>query len=385
MGNNRVKGFGKGDKGMGFIPRSPEKAALAYRGLGLILLYFIWIREGAGLYSFFLPPVLLALMLVRWRMPALKATLVLDQALIGALSLIYGNNSFGLGLPLFEAFYLGYPLYGIPGILFALIRGEDPGLWLLMGQSAFAGMGLWGWRQQKKEAFRQLVEGRKQYYELENFNRELLALGVKTAKMAELAERNRIARDLHDRGGHEIIAAYMSLQAAHSLMSDNRQQAMELMEEGLRRLEGGVGLMRDTVHNLESTQPPGIITLQKLCDGFTLCPITFSVFGDTSRVPVYHWSILEPCLKEALTNILRHAMPTKVHVALDITPHIVRLMAENDGVKEDKNQSRKNSRESPSGGMGLRSLRLRTEAVGGNLSTDRANGFRLVCVLPLNG
>ena len=41
-------------------------------------------------------------------------------------------------------------------------------------------------------------------------------------------------------------------------------------------------------------------------------------------------------------------------------------------------------RPTESQGLGLRSLRQRARAVGGSLTTDTTNGFRLICVLPLS-
>ena len=95
------------------------------------------------------------------------------------------------------------------------------------------------------------------------------------------------------------------------------------------------------------------------------------------------WSVLEPCLKEGLTNAARHGAPGKVLVTLDVGPRIVRLCVHNPAGGGAGSGRGVVAAEAP--GLGLRSLRQRARAVGGSLTTDATNGFRLICVLPLSG
>jgi two-component system, NarL family, sensor histidine kinase DesK len=117
----------------------------------------------------------------------------------------------------------------------------------------------------------------------------------------------------------------------------------------------------------------GVGSLEQICRRFSACPVSFTAHGDTAAVPVHAWGVLEPCLKEALTNASRHDAPGTIDVALDVGPHIVRLSVHNAvrGVV------------TPGRGLGLRSLTQRAEAVGGSIAADSRDGFRLVCVLPL--
>jgi len=139
------------------------------------------------------------------------------------------------------------------------------------------------------------------------------------------------------------------------------------------RLSNSAFQLRETVHNMKPIRTMGIDSLNEICNQFTHCPINFQIYGDTSIVPVYLWSILEPCLKEALTNLTRHAKATKVEVSLVVSRHIVRLSVYNDGV----------SSRNYNAGIGLRNLRQRAKSVGGNVSIDTTDGFRLICVLPI--
>jgi signal transduction histidine kinase len=104
--------------------------------------------------------------------------------------------------------------------------------------------------------------------------------------------------------------------------------------------------------------------------------VGFEAHGNTNRIPVHAWSVLEPCLKEALTNGARHLGSDGIDVSLDVGPSIVRLSVHNGG--------RAVPRVGGGGGIGLRNLRQRAQAVGGSVNVDTAAGFRLVCVLPLD-
>ncbi|KAF0194144.1 MAG: integral membrane sensor signal transduction histidine kinase [Bacillota bacterium] len=351
-----------------------EKIAIVYRALGILLLYILWVQTDSGMAGLFLLLVLLTLMLLRWRFPPLGWTIVIDQLAVVGVTFLWDSSRYVLALGMFDAVYLGCPFLAIPTVLYSVIYKPESILYLLLAQSAFVGMALWGWRNHQEEALRRMDEERSRYYETESFKQELLAANVQVAKMAELSERSRIASEIHDHAGHEIVAAYMSLQTAQALFETDPSQAKELFSEALGRLESGMGDIREAVHNLSPFAEFGVVTLRRLCEKFLHCPVEFIVYGDPSLVSVYQWVILEACLKEALTNVLRHADPNKVRATLDITPHIIRLCVENDGV----------NKRIGSAGLGLRNLQQRAKAVGGNVSTDQTDCFRLVCVLPIN-
>lgn len=350
-----------------------EKAAIAYRAMGILLLYILWVKTDMGVAGFILLLALLTLMLLRWRFPKLKWTLVIDQLAVIGISFLWGNSGYALTLGVFEAAYLGCPLFAIPAVFFAAIYKPDGLLGLLLVQSAFAGFALWGWRRQQESALRRMDEERRRHYETESLKQELLAANVQVARMAELSERSRIAREIHDNAGHEIVAAYMSLQTAQTLFKADAAEAQELFHEGVGRLEAGIAKIREAVHNLTPLTEIGVVALRNLCEKFSHCPVEYIAYGDPSKVSVYLWVILEACLREALTNILRHADAKRITATLDITPHIVRLCVENDGIKKGTGHA----------GLGLCNLQQRASAVGGNISTDLSDYFRLVCVLPL--
>src|SRR5690606_39078507 len=78
-------------------------------------------------------------------------------------------------------------------------------------------------------------EQRKTVLELERLKLELLEASQSAAREAELLERNRIARQLHDHLGHDLTGASLALQA-YDYVRDP-EKAREVLEEVKARLQ----------------------------------------------------------------------------------------------------------------------------------------------------
>ena len=208
-------------------------------------------------------------------------------------------------------------------------------------------------------------------YELENLNEELASGIIKDINDATVAERSRISRDIHDNAGHDIIAAYMAFQTMGSLIDDD--DILDIHNSALERLENGVGKIRNILHNLTPNAISHAENLAQICADYPL-DIRYNIYGNTEIVPVYIWNVLEICLKEGLTNAIKHGSQGRAVVQIDVAPTLVRLSVEN-------------AAKHASGvvhGRGVSNLRYRVTAIGGNLSTNHDKGtFKLIAVLPL--
>ncbi len=353
-----------------------ESATFLWRLLGLLLLCLLWLQgdgdEGGVILLLFLSIMTLA----RWRFHLPGWSVLIDQVACLIAMIYWPLAAFALVIPLFESMYQRKPLFSLSIIMFVIVYPETS--FLLVGvfiQVALTGAVVGGWTQETKRYQREADRQRRDRYVLEKLKEELLLANAQGALLAELSERNRIAQQLHDEVGHELTASVLALQAYEQLLKEDDSAAEEMFSEAQQRLNNSAAYLRETVHNLKPVKNFGIEGLQEISDRFTLCPVNFRVFGDTSKIPAHLWSILYPCLKEALTNTIRHAKPTRVEISLDVSPHILRLSVYNDGVvKNSKAQE---------AGVGLRNLRHRTKAVGGSISIDTTYGFLLICVLPL--
>lgn len=324
------------------------------------------------LSGFLLLLFLAAMSLLRWRVQNLKYTVLADIVVCLALSIILEFASIVLALPLFSAMYLG--IYPAALIIAFLFYSFDPFLAAVLSFAVLIGLflGLWEKERHQKLVMRDMTAGR--YYELEGLQSDLTSALSQVERMTSIAERTRIAHEIHDNAGHEIVAAYISLQTARDMFKDANKDALELYDAALERLNSGTNKIRNAVHNLSAVSDFGAGRLKEICRRFPACGVDFNIYGDTSKVAVYIWAILESCLNESLTNVARHSSARYVSVDLDVTPYIIRLSIENDGVRGNDKQA----------GSGLRNLRRRAEAVGGSISIDAGQVFKVVCVIPIS-
>ena len=333
--------------------------------IGLCLLSVHWFT-GDAMVGFFLIQFMLCTTLLRWRFPKLGATVLLDIVV----SLMFLPVT--LALALFSAMYYRWYIAGIVPVIFLAIYMDmyTAAVVILAG---LAGLFLGQWEKGREQWLKTRDTTAERFYELEELQGDFLAATARIERMTAVSERARIAREIHDNAGHEIVAAYMSLQTAREVMADANPDALALYDAALERLEVGANKIREAVHNLAPVTALGVEALQSTCDRFTAANVNLHVFGDTNHVPVHVWGVLEPFLNEVLTNAARHARPKTIKVNLDATPHIVRLYVENKVRTPSKYVM----------GNGLRNLRHRVASVGGSMVVDAGDVFRVVCVVPL--
>jgi len=351
---------------------TPKLCYIACMTLGFGLLSVRWIFFSVETAGFFLVLFMVCMTLLRWRLPWLRWSVVVD----GLLCVVF--SPWALILAMFAGMY--YRLYFMVVLALVFFDVYMTALVLLTGLCG-AFLGQWDLEWERRFTWRD--DEAERYYELESLQSDLLAATVKIEQMTVVSERARIAREIHDNAGHEIVAAYISFQTVREVMDepDDFQRALPLYDAALERLDNGVNKIREAVHNLAPVAMLGVDALREKCESFPVGQakngVVFKVFGDTSNVPVHVWSLLEACLNEALTNVARHAYPTSVNVNLDAAPRIVRLYIENDGVS-----ARGDSRRA---GSGLRNIRHRVSAVGGSLTVGFVSDekFRMVCVVPV--
>ena len=355
----------------------PESVFAALQIIGISLMFSFWIFEG-GISGFFLIAALAMMAVLRRRVPKLKYSIFADVVLCVFVAGHWGDAVYFLALPIFTAMYFGLYLILLTGIYLLLESNALLTVMLLFSAALGLFLRLWAYEYNQKQLLRDNAARR--HYEMEEVHDKLTTALADVERMAGISERTRIARDIHDNAGHEIVAAYISFQAIKKLLSseeirfNQKGKILEMYDNALKRLNNGTGKIRETAHNLQSTTSVGVDCLSEICHGFPMCLIDFRIHGDTSRIPMYVWSVLSSCLKECLTNIARHSQAKSVAVTLDATQHIVRLCIENDGVPELKQGTE---------GIGLRNLRQRTRAIGGSLSVDASDVFRVICVLPI--
>lgn len=343
-----------------------------WRFLQIGAIVHLWVVGGAEPGSFVLILLLLVMACLRWRFQLPVWTVVPD--IIAATSFIPFTPlaGYAMALPMFELILAGRWLFGLLLLLGLPLAQADPalGLWLIAATvfvAWFARIIMRDERLYQQEA----DEQRQARQSLERFKSELLTVSRSAAQQAELMERYRIARQLHDHLGHDLTGASLALQA-YEYVEDPEAAAL-LLHEVKRRLDQSTASLRETVHNATPVARIGIERLEHVAQDFGQLEISFARTGDMQRILAYQWNLLESCLKEALTNVARHSDATQVRIEMQAGEAIARLLVQDNGTLTGSGQP----------GSGLKNLQLRIRALGGSLSVSQDRGFLLVCVVPL--
>jgi len=230
-----------------------------------------------------------------------------------------------------------------------------------------------GTMQRRENEFRSAFDReRRLRYELEQAKAKLLGASKEAARLAEVQERNRLAREIHDSVGHRTSAVLIQLQAAYRLFDRDVEKAKETVGVCVAALTETAELLRETVHNIRPEQLLGVEYIKRIIDNSRFCPVNFKFDGDFSTLPPNVLEILGANIMEALTNAQRHSNATAVEIFIDINEKFTRLYIKDNGsgclaVKE---------------GMGLGGMRERIDNIGGTMSVDGEDGFMVVCVIP---
>ncbi|MFI5962392.1 sensor histidine kinase [Streptomyces asoensis] len=245
------------------------------------------------------------------------------------------------------------------------VANDDPGTTtaIVVGGMALAGYALRLDAEARGNAQRLLAQER--------------AARVAEAESAALAERARIAREIHDVLAHSLSAQLVHLEAARLLIergADRRQildrvvAARGMARDGLEETRQSLSALRGELTPLEDF----LADLVRTSDGAEV-----TVGGERRPLPVEASQAVRRVAQEALTNARKHAPGAKVSVRLEYGPREVTLdVRDSGGPPGELAQA--------GGGYGLLGMRERAELLGGSLAAGPdEEGFVVTLKVPV--
>lgn len=201
------------------------------------------------------------------------------------------------------------------------------------------------------------------------------------ARSAAIAERGRIAGELHDVLAHSLSGAAIQLQGARKLA--DREQATPHLRDAIDRaselVKSGLANAREAVGTLRGDPPPTVDELPALIDSYKSdmnLDVTLRIEGEAMTLPADPSLALYRGAQEALTNVARYAPGASTDVVLRYEQDRTTLSIRNGA-------SAIPPREGMGGGRGLEGLRERIERVGGTMSAGpTAEGWRVEIGVP---
>ena len=195
-------------------------------------------------------------------------------------------------------------------------------------------------------------------------------------------DRDRIARDLHDSVIQRLFAIGLSLQGTARLVE--RPEAVLRIAEAIDKLDETIRQLRKAIFDIELTINKEGIHPKVLDLAHELKPVLglnpqVSIIGPVDRVVTGALADnVLAVLREALTNVGRHADASKAVITLTAGDEL-RLVVADDG------QGIGAGNGDGTGGLGLKNMRQRAERLGGGMEigTSREGGTRLTWHVPL--
>ncbi|MFJ9835758.1 sensor histidine kinase [Streptomyces sp. NPDC101169] len=197
------------------------------------------------------------------------------------------------------------------------------------------------------------------------------------AESAALAERSRIAREIHDVLAHSLSAQLVHLEAARLLIERgaDRDQILERVVAARGMARDGLAETRQALSALRGELTPLEDFLSGLVSAADGADVT--VTGERRPLPAEASQAVRRVAQEALTNVRKHAQGAKVHLRLDYGEHEVTL-----GVRDSG--GRPGELTGSGGGYGLRGMRERAELLGGSLDAGPdEEGFMVTLKVPV--
>jgi signal transduction histidine kinase len=197
-------------------------------------------------------------------------------------------------------------------------------------------------------------------------------LHARVSELSVAEDRDRIARDLHDTVIQRLYGIGLSLQGTIRTVEDERSRLR--MQQSLDEIDTTIRQIRTSIFELETPSLPGqglrsrvLNLVNESSGGLGFDPEVRFLGALDTRVNDEVAEVVLAVLREALSNIARHAQARSVEIELRLEADELVAVVSDDGIGLDRASAR--------AGHGLTNMRHRADALGGScLIGSRAGG-----------
>lgn len=195
-------------------------------------------------------------------------------------------------------------------------------------------------------------------------------------------DRMRIARELHDGIGQNLLLLKMSLiKNYHDILLKTGKEST--FNETINSLESTIKELKSILFNLkpsileEMGLGPSLTSLvNKISDGSNVKG-SLNIFGLEKRMDKKLELTLYRIVQEAINNILKHSEATEFSIQLIQKNDMIRILISDDGVGFQSANKKTN------GGLGLINIRERVESYRGNFKIDASPGYGTLLIVEI--
>jgi two-component system sensor histidine kinase DesK len=203
---------------------------------------------------------------------------------------------------------------------------------------------------------------------------KLRAALEENVQLAAVAERERIARDLHDVLGHTLSVIVLKAELARRLMENDPQRAAQEIADVETTARAALTEVREAIGGYRSQGLAAEINhARQTLDAANVTLTWEAPPPGAPKLNATEETVLALSVREAVTNIVRHAEATSCTMRLAITAdNHYALTIEDNGANPIRQE-----------GNGLRGMRDRVNGLGGHLTIRSEHGTTLLIALPI--
>ena len=200
---------------------------------------------------------------------------------------------------------------------------------------------------------------------LEERNNDLIDRQGYEVELATLAERSRIAREIHDNVGHQLTRVKLQAEALRIVHADEARAAADFGQLATS-INDALEMVRSSVHALNDDAADISVQLAAVVRRLNQeAGPHVELEVSAENVPARVVTCFAAIVREALSNVVRHAHASHVSVRCLEHPSFYQLVVVDDGTGPAT---------APQMGMGLDSMRERVETLGGTFCAGPRTG-----------
>ena len=215
--------------------------------------------------------------------------------------------------------------------------------------------------------------------DLQRTNEELEKSLMDNARLAEIRERNRIAREIHDTLGHTLTGLAAGIDACIALAGDDKPALRNQLNLLSKVSRNGIKDIRMSVSSLRPDAPERLnlknaieelVENTKRVAGVNIkldCDIINLKFDEDEEMAIYR------IVQESLTNAIRHGRAKNIDVSIKKNYGSINLLICDDGI----------GCEDIKAGFGLRHIRERVNMLKGQVNFSSEEGFKVEAMIPI--
>ncbi|MCC2252357.1 sensor histidine kinase [Virgibacillus sp. AGTR] len=202
---------------------------------------------------------------------------------------------------------------------------------------------------------------------------ELDEANAKIKELVKREERTRIARDLHDTLGHTLSLITLKSQLVERLITKDKNRAKQEVKEIELTSRIALDQVRELVTSMKShTIMEELIYVQDILQTANI-QVHTNINIHMESLPIVEQSMLSLCLREAVTNIVKHSKASYCWIDLKDTVENTYLIVADNGIGQSREWGE---------GNGLKGMKERLSLINGTLTVHTTNGSVLEMQVP---